>query len=231
MESNRSIIGRDIERVLVVAAHPDDEVLGCGGTIARYASAGTRVTTIFLADGVASRGTSDRQEQQRCQAAMDKAAKCLGLSEVEFYQLPDNQLDTAALLKPTQIVERAVRKYQPDLVLTHHAGDVDVDHQRVHQAVITACRPQPGHPAKTLLFLEVPSSTEWQPPGSAPPFLPNWFVDIEAHRSAKHAAFLMYEEEWRNFPHPRSIEALECWRGATVGVKAAGAFMLGRQIQ
>jgi LmbE family N-acetylglucosaminyl deacetylase len=117
--------------------------------------------------------------------------------------------------------------------LTHHAGDVNIDHQRVHQAVVTACRPQPGHPVRTLLFFEVPSSTEWQPPGSAPAFTPNWFVDISSTLDCKLNALDAYAEELRVWPHPRSLQAVEAlarWRGATVGVEAAEAFILGRYL-
>jgi LmbE family N-acetylglucosaminyl deacetylase len=222
------------ESLLIVAAHPDDEVLGCGGTIARYTDQGSTVNLVFLADGVTARDRADSAERQRRQAAAHQAANCLGIHSVQFHDFPDNRLDTVELIKIVQTIEQAIAQHQPDTVLTHHAGDVNIDHQRVHQAVVTACRPQPGHCVKTLLFFEVPSSTEWQPPGSAPAFLPNWFVDISDTLPLKIEAFSAYEEELRPAPHPRSlasVEALARWRGATVGVEAAEAFMLGRQIQ
>lgn len=222
------------ESLLIVAAHPDDEVLGCGGTIARYTDQGSTVNLVFLADGVTARDRADSAERQRRQAAAHQAANCLGIHSVQFHDFPDNRLDTVELIKIVQTIEQAIAQHQPDTVLTHHAGDVNIDHQRVHQAVVTACRPQPGHCVKTLLFFEVPSSTEWQPPGSAPAFLPNWFVDISDTLPLKLEAFSAYEEELRPAPHPRSlasVEALARWRGATVGVEAAEAFMLGRQIQ
>jgi LmbE family N-acetylglucosaminyl deacetylase len=161
--------------LLIVAAHPDDEVLGCGGTIAHYTAKGSTANVIFLADGVTARDRADSVERQRRQSAAHQAAKCLGISSVQFDDFPDNRLDTVELLKIVQAIERSIAKHQPDTILTHHAGDVNIDHQRVHQAVVTACRPQPGHPVKTLLFFEVQSSTEWQPPGSAPTVAPNWF--------------------------------------------------------
>jgi LmbE family N-acetylglucosaminyl deacetylase len=222
------------ESLLIVAAHPDDEVLGCGGMIARYTDQGSTVNLVFLADGVTARDRADLAERQRRQAAAHQAANCLGIHSVQFHDFPDNRLDTVELIKIVQTIEQAIAQHQPDTVLTHHAGDVNIDHQRVHQAVVTACRPQPGHCVKTLLFFEVPSSTEWQPPGSAPAFLPNWFVDISDTLPLKIEAFSAYEEELRPAPHPRSlasVEALARWRGATVGVEAAEAFMLGRQIQ
>lgn len=225
---------RMLETILIVAAHPDDEVLGCGGTIARFARQGSEAHVIFLADGVAARDGMDSEALQRRQKAAREAANYLGIHSVSFGEFPDNRLDTVELLAVVKTVEAAIFKYQPDTVLTHHAGDVNIDHQRVHQAVVTACRPQPGHPVRTLLFFEVPSSTEWQPPGSAPAFVPNWFVDISDTLDCKMQALDAYAEELRNFPHPRSrraIEALGRWRGATVGVAAAEGFVLGRRIE
>jgi len=223
-----------IKKLLVVAAHPDDEVLGCGGAIAHFTQQGVTTTVLFLADGVAARANADVAELERRQAAAHTAAECLGIQSVSLGQLPDNRLDTVDLLSIVKIVEAAIAQHHPDTVLTHHAGDVNIDHQRVHQAVVTACRPQPDHCVKTLLFFEVPSSTEWQTPGSAPAFLPNWFVDISDTLPRKLEALSAYEDELRPAPHPRSlasIKALARWRGATIGVDAAEAFMLGRQIQ
>ena len=219
--------------LIIIAAHPDDEVLGCGGAIARYTARGVQAHAIFLADGIAARDGMDSEALQRRQSAARNAADCLGIQSVSFGEFPDNRLDTVALLDITKVVEGAIAQHQPDCVLTHHAGDVNIDHQRVHQAVVTACRPQPGHCVKTLLFFEVPSSTEWQPPGSAPAFAPNWFVDISSTLDCKLKALDAYAEELRDFPHPRSREAVEAlarWRGATVGSRAAEGFVLGRRI-
>ncbi len=222
------------KRTLIIAAHPDDEVLGCGGTIAAQTSQGNSVQVMFLADGVSSRGGKASAELQRRRHAAHTAAELLGIESVSFADFPDNQLDTVPLLRVVQRIEERINQYQPDTILTHHAGDVNIDHQRVHQAVITACRPQPGYPVKTLLFFEVPSSTEWQPPGSAAAFLPNWFIDISDTLERKLEALAAYNEELRDFPHPRSVEAVKAlarWRGATVGVRAAEAFVLGRRIE
>jgi len=161
------------QSLLVVAAHPDDEVLGCGGTIARLAQQQAQVSVLFVADGVSARDRADTSELERRQTAANQAAQCLGIQSVIFGNFPDNRLDSVDLLDIVKPIEKAIAQYQPDLVLTHHAGDVNIDHQRVHQAVVTACRSQPGHPVKTLLFFEVQSSTEWQPLGSAPTFAPN----------------------------------------------------------
>lgn len=224
------------EAVVVVAAHPDDEVLGCGGTIACLARQGRPVHVLLLADGETSRTGTDHRARNmvdiRNSSAL-AAAEVLGCRSVQVVGLPDNRLDGLDLLEVVRHIETFIRQHEPTTVFTHHAGDVNIDHRIVHDAVIAACRPQPGHPVKELLFFEVASSTEWRPPGSGEPFLPNWFVDISSTLHLKLDALRIYGSELRPFPHPRSIEAVEAsarWRGATVGVHAAEAFFLGRKI-
>jgi LmbE family N-acetylglucosaminyl deacetylase len=222
--------------VLILAAHPDDEVLGCGGTIAKLAANGAIVHVAFLADGVFSRkGNTDEQldEIATRRAAAKKACNILGVKSLSFGDMPDNRMDTVALLDIVRVVEKLIAEHRPNAVFTHHAGDVNIDHCRTHEAAVTECRPQLGHPVKTLLNFEVPSSTEWQLPGSPPIFAPNWFVDISDTLDRKLAALDAYATELRDWPHPRSrrgVEHLARWRGATVGVDAAEAFMLGRQL-
>lgn len=224
------------QSILILAAHPDDEVLGCGGSIAKLTDQDAIVHVAFLADGVFSR-TGDTIVQQKelhvRRAAAQKACDILGVKSVSFGDFPDNRMDTVALLDIIKALEKLIVAHQPEVVFTHHAGDVNIDHRRMHEAVVTACRPQRGHPVKTLLCFEVPSSTEWQLPGSAPVFAPNWFVDISGTLDRKLAALDVYAAELRDWPHPRSrqgVEHLARWRGATVGADAAEAFMLGRQL-
>lgn len=223
--------------ILILAAHPDDEVLGCGGTIAKFTDDGIVVNVAFLADGVLSRKgevTDQQQELTSRRAAAQKACLILGVKSLSFGNFPDNRMDTVPLLEITQAVETLITQHQPALVFTHHAGDLNIDHRRVHQATVTACRPQQGHSVKTLLCFEVPSSTEWQLSGSASNFAPNWFVDISRTLERKLAALAAYKEELRPWPHPRSrkgVEHLAHWRGASVGVDAAEAFMLGRKLE
>lgn len=223
------------KQVLVVAAHPDDEVLGCGGAIARHCADGDTVSVLILAQGVVSRGVVDQQAQlDQLQAAARRANDILGVQRLELDRFPDNEMDSVTLLSITKRIEAALAALRPEVVYTHHAGDVNIDHRRIHQAAVTACRPLPGQCVQQLLFFEVASSTEWQPPGSAPAFLPNHFVDISTTLAKKLAALQAYECEMREFPHARSIEAvrhLACWRGATVGRDAAEAFVLGRHIR
>ena len=224
------------QSVLILAAHPDDEVLGCGGTIAKLADRGTTIHVAFLADGVFSRDENQLDRQGSLGArrvAAHRACTMLGVKSLFFGDFPDNRMDTSPLLNIVKVVETLIVEHQPDAVFTHHAGDLNIDHRRVHEAVVTSCRPQHGHPVKTLLCFEVPSSTEWQIPGSAPIFAPNWFVDISDTLARKLAALDAYAVELRAWPHPRSrqgVEHLARWRGATTGVDAAEAFILGRQL-
>ncbi len=223
------------KRILVLAAHPDDEVLGCGGSIAKFADQGAIVHAAFFADGVFSRGDSVQQREYLSvrRAASQKACDILGVKTVSFGEYPDNRMDTLALLDITKALEKVIAEHQPDAIFTHHAGDLNIDHRRMHEAAATACRPQSGHPVKTVLCFEVPSSTEWQFPGSGPAFTPNWFVDISGTLDRKLAALEAYASELRAWPHPRSRQAVEHmarWRGATVGVDAAEAFMVARQL-
>jgi len=222
--------------VLVVAAHPDDDVLGCGGTIAKMVDHGVTVHVAFLADGVCSRhldpATVSHQIAAR-RAAATKACGILGAMSVSFGDFVDNRMDTIALLDIAQAVERLIHQNKSATVFTHHAGDVNVDHRRTLEAVTVACRPQPGQSVRSVLSFEVPSSTEWQLLGQGPVFTPNWFVDISATLDRKLAAIDAYSMELREWPHPRSrrgIEHLARWRGASMGADAAEAFVLGRQL-
>jgi len=224
--------------ILVVAAHPDDEVLGCGGTIARHAEAGDQVQVLIVAEGATSR-QQQRDRSQVCDElsalarASQQAGLILGAQGVELLDMPDNRLDSLDRLDLIQKIEERIKRHQPQVVYLHHVGDLNVDHRRVHEAVVTACRPIPSQSVRRLLSFEVVSSSEWQPPGSAPPFQPNWFVDISAQWTRKREALLAYVSEMRPWPHARSIAALEHlarWRGSQVGVEAAEAFCLLRQL-
>ncbi len=222
--------------ILVIAAHPDDEILGCGGTIAKHIKNGDNVNVVIMAQGIVSRGGSSEAQAKAIEelaSTAKKANACLGVNNVTLLKLPDNQMDTLSRLEITQQVEKLIEQFKPERVYTHHIGDVNIDHRRIHEAVVTACRPQPNHPVKTLLFFEVASSTEWQPPQSAPAFSPNWFNDISDTLCLKTEALNIYACEMREWPHARSVQALEHlarWRGATIATEAAEAFILGRHL-
>ncbi len=227
------------DTVLVLAAHPDDEVLGCGATIAKHAKEGDEVHVVILAEGVTSRGDErdrTRHLEQLSSLSRDvhRASELLSACSLTLHDFPDNRMDSPDLLDIVKAVERYIARLQPGVVYTHHAGDVNIDHRRIHEAVVAACRPQPMHPVKTLLFFEIASSTEWQTPGSQPTFVPNWFVDVSDTLELKLQALEIYSSEMRDWPHARSIKALEHlsrWRGASIGVDAAEAFLLGRRIE
>lgn len=224
--------------ILVVAAHPDDEVLGCGGSIAKHSQQGDSVHVVILAEGVTSRDTQRNPEERKSElSALAKmahqASEILGVMSLSLHNLPDNRMDSCDLLDIIKLIEKAINQHHPDIIYTHHPGDVNVDHRRIHEAVVTACRPLPDNQIKTLLFFEIASSTEWQTPHSAPAFTPNWFVDISDTLKIKLKALETYQSEMCPWPHPRSLTALEYlakWRGSTVGVEAAEAFVLGRNL-
>jgi len=220
--------------VLVVAAHPDDEVLGCGGFIASKASSGAEVSVIFISDGVTSRAKNlGKSEIETRRSAAKLAAEVLGIKNVHFGDFPDNQLDSVPILRIVQFIEGFANALSPDTVLTHFGGDLNVDHRIVNQAVLTAFRPTPNQCVKNILFFEVPSSTEWQVPTEGEAFVPNWFEDISETLALKIRALEMYEFEMRKWPHPRSIKGVEHlarWRGASCGVDAAEGFVLGKRL-
>lgn len=213
--------------VLIVAAHSDDEALGCGGTIARHVAAGDTVHAVFMADGVTSRSNTVADDMQQRLAAAGKAHRLLGLQRVEYLGWPDNRLDSVALLDVVQSLERVIREIAPQVIYTHHHGDLNVDHRITHEAVMVACRPIPGSTVAEIYGFEVLSSTEWATSGH-PPFVPNVFVDISQYLDVKLQSLQAYELEMRPAPHSRSIEHagyLAKHRGHSVGVAAAEAFV------
>lgn len=226
------------KKILVMAAHPDDEILGCGGTIARHARAGDEVHVVIMAEGATSRSFQRNTELHRDELGhladvARRANALLGAASVTLRSLPDNRMDSLDRLDVIKLIEEEISRVQPEVVYTHHAGDLNIDHRIVHESVLTACRPQPLHPVRTLLFFEVPSSTEWMPATSAPHFGPTWFVDISDTLELKLKALDCYQSEMRPWPHVRSVQALEHlarWRGASVGMEAAEAFVLGRRL-
>jgi LmbE family N-acetylglucosaminyl deacetylase len=223
------------ENILVVAAHPDDEVLGCGATMALHSARGERVHVLLVGEGITSRGTAGSQNHRlslkRLNDSSKRANRILGTASLTLAGLPDNRLDSVDLLTVVQLIEKAIRDLRPTVVYTHHGGDLNIDHQIVHRAVLTACRPTPGHPVKSLLFFEVPSSTEWNYSPAVPAFSPKMFVNVSKSISKKLAALRAYGSEMRPWPHARSLKAIEHlarWRGSNVGVPAAEAFEVGR---
>jgi len=226
--------------VLVIAAHPDDEILGCGGSMVKHVNNGDQVHTVILAEGLTSRKKirnreSFADELLELSKSAKKANDIIGVHSLKLMDFPDNRMDSLDRLNLIKEIEDLINEYKPNIVYTHHIGDVNIDHRRIHEAVITACRPIPGnHLVKRLLYFETASSTEYQTAGSAPAFVPNWYVNITDSLDQKLKALESYNCEMRNWPHARSIKALEYlarWRGANIGVNAAEAFILGRNIE
>lgn len=220
------------KRVLCIAAHPDDEILMAGGTLAKHAASGHEVGIYIIAEGAASRG-GDETEIAALRAAATAAASKLGVSNVMFGGLADQRLDGIDLLDIVQSLEGLINEFEPTTIYTQHDGDLNLDHQIVSRAVLTATRPLPGRTIMEIYFGETLSSTEWNVPSAHYAFIPDRYVDITDHLDAKRAALRHYAVEMRDFPHPRSIEVLDALakvRGAHVGVRAAEAFRTVRNI-
>lgn len=217
-------------RILIVAAHPDDEVLGCGGTIARHVDEGDSVAVIFVADGVTSRQEIPSEDITARQNASRTALAILGVDKLHHLNFPDNRLDAIPLLDIVQKLEPLIAATGPSVVYTHHHGDLNIDHRRVNEAVLTACRPQPGSGVREIYGFEVMSSTEWSSPGRDA-FIPQLRVDITDQLERKLAALNAYAYEMRQTPHSRSVEHLRLLaihRGYEMGLHAAEAFSVIR---
>lgn len=225
-------------KVLVVAAHPDDEILGCGGSILRHVAAGDTVHVLIMAEGITSREDSRDVEKHTDELSMlhsasYQVAQFVGVEQIKLHGFPDNRMDTVSLLDVVKKIELEIKIFRPDIVYTHHAGDVNIDHVITHKAVVTACRPIADTSVKTILFFETLSSTEWQIASNETIFLPDYFVDIEKYLQKKIKALSFYQSEMRLFPHSRSYEGVEIlakWRGMQSGLHYAEAFSTGRII-
>ena len=226
------------QKILVVAAHSDDETLGCGGTIAKHVAKGDSINVVFLTDGVGSRN-------EDCSGATDAVARVsasiaalevLGVSELNITScsFPDNALDSVPLLEVVKAIESVISDIKAEVVYTHHAGDLNIDHRYAYEATMTACRPQPESSVKEIYSYEVPSSTAWVGASYGRHFKPNRYVEITDFINSKMEALMEYDEEMRIFPHARSREALEHlarYRGSQVGLLAAEAFVVERIIK
>ncbi|MGF1730515.1 PIG-L deacetylase family protein [Photobacterium kasasachensis] len=220
-------------KVLVVAAHSDDEALGCAGTIAKHIDNGDQVTVMFMTDGVSSREELEVQAGELRNEAAIKALGILGVAEVKQYSFPDNKMDSVPLLDVVQAVEEVLSEYNPSVVYTHFASDLNMDHCITHRAVMTACRPQSWSSVREIYSFEVLSSTEWAS-RTGSQFVPQRIVDISAYWEMKLNALKCYEVEMRSYPHSRSYECIEAqakYRGATHGMAMAEAFVIERILE
>ena len=235
--SSQKVDIQHLGSVLVIAAHPDDEVLGCGGTMARLRAEGHDVKIAILGEGMTSRyrtrEQADRSLLTHLRDHSRRAADVLGVKDLFLYELPDNRFDTLPILDVVKIIEDLVQKHCPHTIFTHGCADLNVDHQVTHRAVLTATRPTEGHCVRNVYVFEIPSSTDWSFHRLVPGFEPNTFFNVESSLEAKKRAMACYETEVQAFPHPRSLEGLEVvarrW-GTVVGCKAAEAFELVRSV-
>jgi LmbE family N-acetylglucosaminyl deacetylase len=224
------------DRVLVVAAHGDDEMLGCGATIASHRRRGDPVSILILGEGITARygrrADAPRKELAKLQSMIRRAARAVGVQDVETHSFPDNRFDSVPLLEITQRIESTMKRVRPTIVYTHHEGDLNIDHERTCRAVLAAVRPVPGSGVRAVYAFEVASSTEWRA-SAAKAFVPRRYVDVAATLSKKLAALRCYGSEMRPFPHARSYEgirALAARRGSEAGVRAAEAFDVLREV-
>lgn len=226
------------KRIMLVVAHPDDELLGLGATMNKLiAEYEVIVHVVILGEGITSRSDNRDPELWKKELAIHNAnimsaQKAIGYQSVNLYSLPDNRFDTVALLDIIKIIEAEKEIFSPGIIFTHHGGDLNIDHQRCFEAVITACRPMAHEKVKTIITFETPSGTEWRSPTDPRHFLPNMFFSIsEDNLKAKINAMECYMYEKRQFPHPRSPEALKIqaqrW-GVVIGHPFAEAFVLVR---
>lgn len=214
------------KRILIIASHPDDEILGCGGTIRKFVKHGFDIFTVIVAKG-------RKEEEDQMQHKIDQANKCLGVKKVIFLQYPNLELETFPLHQLTKEIESLIDSFKPDMIFTHHYGDLNRDHQVTYQAVLTAARPLPGQKSIELFCFETLSSSEWNQHTNDKTFKPNYFVDISQTIDEKIEALKSYDVEMRPYPHPRSYEGvkhLACVRGMTVGVHFAEAFEMIRKV-
>ena len=222
----------DTKSVAAVFAHPDDEVLAAGGTLARLAASGVPVHVLILATGLAARGEAAPEQYSKLRGEAERAVlSVLGCRSIAFGDFPDNRMDSVARLDVIKRVEAFVEETEADSVFTHHPGDINLDRGVVARAVMTATRPVPGSRIRRVWAGEVISSSEWGVPAER--FVPNAWIDISATLAKKRDALACYEGELREFPHPRSLEALEHHarlRGSECGVAAAEAFQILREV-
>jgi LmbE family N-acetylglucosaminyl deacetylase len=227
-------------RILVVVAHPDDELLGLGATLNKLSKDQKKIIrVVILGEGLTSRSPIRDVDQwekdmEKHKADIAKAQKNIGYDELATYNFPDNRFDSVNLLDIIKVVEKEILLFKPEAILTHHGGDLNIDHQRTFEAVITATRPIEIEWVKSIITFETPSSTDWGASTDPRHFIPNLFVSVSKENlKSKIDGIESYEFEKRNYPHPRSPEALEVqarrW-GIVVGKEYAEAFAVVRAV-
>jgi LmbE family N-acetylglucosaminyl deacetylase len=219
-------------KILVIATHPDDEVLGCGGVIARHASEGDEVHVLVVTRGAEDLYSKDEIETTRKE--MKQAHAILGVKGVTFLDFPAPKLDSVPHHQIVDAISKVINTIKPYAVFLPHRGDIHSDHRAVYHATLVAARPINNSSIKNLLCYETLSETEWAPPVGDEAFIPTVFVNISSFLEKKLAALSCYQSQMKAPPHPRSLKAVEALahlRGSTVSLDAAEAFMLVRAIE
>ncbi len=225
---------------MIVVAHPDDELLGLGATMHKLITEYNVIThVVILGEGITSR--SDQRDSEAWKKELEthkknihSAKDAIGYKTVSIYEFPDNRFDDVNLLDIVKVVEKEKNEFKPDVIFTHHGGDLNIDHQKTFDAVITATRPMENEKVSTIIAFETPSGTEWRASTDPRHFIPNLFFEVsEKNIQAKIKGMESYEFEKRKYPHPRSPEALKIqaqrW-GVAVGKSYAEAFVIVRSI-
>ncbi len=228
------------KRIMVVVAHPDDELLGQGGTINKLSNEySCTIRAVILGEGITSRAnernpTQWKKELEIHNRNLQIATETVGYDSFKCYNFPDNRFDSVDLLDIVKVIENEKYKFKPNVIMTHHGGDTNIDHRITFDAVIPSIRPMKNEIVKTILTFETPSSTEWQASNHPNYFRPNVYIELsEKNIDSKIKGMEYYEFESRKYPHPRSPEALKTiakrW-GLNVGYEFAEPFMLIRSI-
>lgn len=226
---------------MVIVAHPDDEILGLGATMHKLINEKECIIrTVILGEGITSRSETRNPKLWNKELLVHKknvnnATKVIGYNSVGLYDFPDNRFDKIDLLDIIKVIEKEKEDFQPEIIFTHHGGDLNIDHQRTFEAVITASRPMQYEKVNTIITFETPSGTEWRASSDPKHFIPNLFIEIsEDNLNAKIKGMECYEFEKRKYPHPRSPESLRILakqRGISVGSFYAEAFCIIRIIK
>lgn len=231
---------KEVKKILIVAAHPDDEVLGVGASALKFSREGYEVHVVILGEGITSRQVSrdpiaGKLQLDQLHSEVQQAGIRIGATSARVFDLPDNRFDSVPLLDVIKLLEGVIEKLQPTILFTHHAQDLNVDHRITHQAVMTACRSYSGQPVREIYAFETLSSTEWQTAHAMNAFCPTLYLRFGRDElKSKIEAMELYSSERREFPHPRSpkaIEVLAQMRGIAVGAEFAEAFEVIRIVK
>lgn len=226
-----------MKKILVIIAHPDDETLGCGGTIAKHVARGDKVFCLSMTDGESARfeNLKDLKLVKKRRNAAINASKKLGFKWLDEFceDFPDNSLDTVKLLDIIKVIEKAKKKIDPHIVYTHDYNDLNIDHKIVADATMTAFRPHFKENCESILAMEIPSATDYGSFKNLHNFNPNFFVDVSKTFNKKISALKFYEKEMKVYPNSRSFEGIEIYakfRGIQVGFRKAEAFRILRKL-